>query len=337
MKDKHQLRLEIKAIAEDGSFEGRLSPYGNVDDGGDVVEPGAYTKTIQERGPKVPLLWQHKTDEPIGDLTLDDRPDGLYCKGQLLMSLATAQKAYLLIKAGILLLKEAYVNSVRHLKEVKLYEGSIVTFPMNEQALITSVKSVVDSWPAESCKTFLAALLELKSDEPKKTVDGSELTADCFAYVGDPQKTDTWKLPILFPGDDDKTKAHIRNALARFGQTEGIPDEERPKVLARIQAAAKRHGIDAGDGKSGRRVSAATKYTLAAAHEHMSNGAECMKSAMNLLNPLLGDEAEEEDDEITKALPITSKAAAGTEQPEPDSIHSAAKILDEMRSLIQAA
>ena len=30
---------------------------------------------------------------------------------------------------------------VRHLKEVKLYEGSIVVFPMNEMALITSVKA----------------------------------------------------------------------------------------------------------------------------------------------------------------------------------------------------
>src|SRR5581483_2010788 len=56
--------------------------------------------------------------------------------------------------------------------------------------------------------------------------------------------TSTWKLPIKFPGDDAKTKRHIRNTLARFNQTQGIPANKRSAVLARIRAAAKKHGID---------------------------------------------------------------------------------------------
>lgn len=146
---KSKLRMEIKEISADGSFEGLLSPYGNVDGGGDVVEPGAYTKTLKERGSKVPLLWQHKSDTPIGELTLDDRKDGLWCKGQLLMELPEAQKAYLLIKSrivkglsiGFSTIKDAIANGVRRLLELKLYEGSIVTFPMNEMAMITNVKA----------------------------------------------------------------------------------------------------------------------------------------------------------------------------------------------------
>jgi HK97 family phage prohead protease len=149
MKTK-RMRLEIKEISETGSFEGLLSPYGNRDMGRDVVEAGAYTKTLKDRGNVVPMLWQHDETEPIGSLTLEDRADGLYCKGQLLMELPEAKKAYALIKARIVkglsigfeAVKDAVVNGVRHLKEIKLYEGSIVTFPMNEMALITSVKGL---------------------------------------------------------------------------------------------------------------------------------------------------------------------------------------------------
>lgn len=149
MNTKSRLRMEIKEISEAGTFEGLLSPYGNVDHGADVVEPGAYTKTLKERGSKIPLLWQHKADCPIGELELEDRKDGLYCKGQLLMELPEAKKAYLVIKAkivkglsiGFAAVKDSVEAGVRHLKEIKLYEGSIVTFPMNERALITSVKA----------------------------------------------------------------------------------------------------------------------------------------------------------------------------------------------------
>ncbi len=146
---KSRLRMEIKEITPEGIFEGMLSPYGNVDEGGDIVEPGAYTKNLKEKGLTRPLLWQHKRDIPIGELSLEDRPAGLWCKGKLLMEDPDAQKAHRFMKAGIVkglsigfeTIKDAIESGVRHLKEIKLYEGSIVTFPMNEMALITSVKS----------------------------------------------------------------------------------------------------------------------------------------------------------------------------------------------------
>lgn len=76
-----------------------------------------------------------------------------------------------------------------------------------------------------------------------KTVAGVALPSHCFAYVGDPEKTDTWKLPIEFPGDEKKTQRHLRNALARIDQTKGIPEGEKGKVKAKIEAAARSHGI----------------------------------------------------------------------------------------------
>lgn len=84
----------------------------------------------------------------------------------------------------------------------------------------------------------------VNKDTKTKRVAGVDLPSHCFAYVGDPEKTETWKLPIEFPGDDKKTKSHIRNALARFSATQGIPEGERDKVKAKIEAAARAHGIE---------------------------------------------------------------------------------------------
>lgn len=147
---KNRFRMEIKAVSDDGTFEGILSPYGNVDGGLDVVEPGAYRKTMSERGNTVTLLWQHKTEFPIGTLELEDRKDGLWCKGRLEMELPKAQEAYVCLKKRIIkglsigfeVVKDYVENGIRHLKEIRLYQGSIVTFPMNEMAMVTAIKAL---------------------------------------------------------------------------------------------------------------------------------------------------------------------------------------------------
>jgi HK97 family phage prohead protease len=150
MKIKNILRMEIKEVTAEGTFEGMLSPYGNVDHGGDVVEPGAYKKTLVERGSVVPMLWQHKTEFPIGTLTLEDRQDGLWCKGKLQMELPKAQEAYICLKNRIIkglsigfeTVKDSIEGGIRHLKEIRLFEGSVVTFPMNELAMVTAIKAL---------------------------------------------------------------------------------------------------------------------------------------------------------------------------------------------------
>lgn len=145
-------RMEIKDITAQGSFEGLLSPYGNVDGGNDIVEVGAYAKNLKDQGPDRIVLWQHKSDMPIGKTTLEDRADGLWAKAQLNLSIQSGIDAYNILKfnaaaglksglsIGFESIKDSIENGVRHLKEIKLWECSVVTFPMNEMALITSVK-----------------------------------------------------------------------------------------------------------------------------------------------------------------------------------------------------
>lgn len=70
-----------------------------------------------------------------------------------------------------------------------------------------------------------------------KSVGGKEYGASTFAYVGDPQDTSTWHLPI-------PDEAHVRDALARFDQAQ-VPAADKAKVARKLIAAAKKYGIDA--------------------------------------------------------------------------------------------
>ena len=146
---------EVKANGEKGTFTGYGSIFGNEDQGSDIMQKGAFTKSLEQRpARKVKLLYQHKTDEPIGvfeDMYEDEK--GLFVKGKLAMGTQKGREAYELLKMGALdgmsigfradPEKQGYNESkrgTRTLKEVDLMEISLVTFPMNESALIETVK-----------------------------------------------------------------------------------------------------------------------------------------------------------------------------------------------------
>lgn len=151
-------KLEIKDFGGQGIFNGLASVYGNRDLGGEIVEPGAFTKTIADKNGEVPILWQHDSREPIGMGKLMDTAEGLHISGELAIdSSPTAAKAYGLLRKGILKglsigydtlrdeVKEVAGKTTRYLKELKLWEVSIVTFPMNELATVNTVKALEDA------------------------------------------------------------------------------------------------------------------------------------------------------------------------------------------------
>jgi hypothetical protein len=41
--------------------------------------------------------------------------------------------------------------------------------------------------------------------------------------------------------------SHVRNAIARFNQVEGVSDDERDAAWRRIKTAAKKHGVEVGE------------------------------------------------------------------------------------------
>jgi len=159
-KESIEIKSSIKAYQDEdedknyGTFEGYGSVFGNKDLGNDVIEAGAFAKSLKKRKPQnVKLLYQHKSDMPIGvfDEIREDE-HGLVVKGRLALKTQAGAEAYELLKMGALdgLSIGFRVNpkevsydkrgNKRIIKEVDLMEVSLVTFPMNPQATVRSVK-----------------------------------------------------------------------------------------------------------------------------------------------------------------------------------------------------
>lgn len=151
--------LELKFCAQEAQvkltegrvIEGYASLFGLPDQGGDVVLPGAYAKSLERikaRGGSVKLLWQHYPAQPIGiwDEIHEDKR-GLYVKGRLLPDVARAREAAALIEAGAIdglsigyrtVAAEKNAKGQRLLAELELWEVSLVTFPMLREARVAA-------------------------------------------------------------------------------------------------------------------------------------------------------------------------------------------------------
>ncbi len=162
--------------AETGIIEAYVSVFGimDQDDPPDVIQLGAFTKTIQERGPagarKIRVLHQHTWKSVIGmplmivEHTRDMLPPellsrfpnatgGLFTRTQFIMEVQAGRETYALYKAGAMdewsigfdriqfeFIKQNEQN-VCLLKELKLWEYSPVTWGMNQATITTAVKS----------------------------------------------------------------------------------------------------------------------------------------------------------------------------------------------------
>ena len=165
--------FKMEDMMEDGTFTGYASTF-DMDSMGDTILPGAFKRTLNSWAAKnrpIPVLWQHKADEPIG-VTMNAMEDerGLRVQGRLLMGLQRAKEAYEAAKAGILgglsigfsIPRDGATrmdDGTREIREVKLYEYSFVTFPANESAVFTGVKHAT-----EELADIKALLLDIKQE-----------------------------------------------------------------------------------------------------------------------------------------------------------------------------
>jgi HK97 family phage prohead protease len=145
--------LLIKEVTEEGSFEGYASIFNKVDLQDDLVEPGAFAKSIKHHKGSFPMLWQHDRAQPIGSVEAEEDDRGLRVKGRLALGVTKARDVYELLRAKIIAglsigykaVKEGFDQDtgVRRLKEILLWEVSAVTFPANPAARVRRIKSVV--------------------------------------------------------------------------------------------------------------------------------------------------------------------------------------------------
>ena len=195
IKDFIEVKSELKAYHDEeeskeyGLFEGYGSVFGNKDLGNDVIEKGAFAKSIKRRTNKgVKLLYQHKSDMPIGvfdEIREDDH--GLVVKGRLALKTQAGAEAYELLKMGALdglsigfRVNPSEVsydkrNNKRIIKEVDLMEVSLVTFPMNPQATVRSVKG--EQYSIREWEKGLRDAFNLSRSESKVA---AKAVTDCF-------------------------------------------------------------------------------------------------------------------------------------------------------------
>lgn len=190
----------------DNEVEGLASVYGNIDHAGDIVERGAYKRTLDRfaaKGKGMPFLAHHRTDRPIGKITeLRDSEEGLYFKARFSNShdgqnvreqfldgtLDSFSIGYRALQKQV---DRVGDRKVLRLKEIALHEISAVTFPCNELAKLTAVKGdIASSFPNLSLAdqqlvADFAASLEAKAEgKPDEQLIPMELDAtDTIAAV----------------------------------------------------------------------------------------------------------------------------------------------------------
>ena len=134
-------------VTDGTTISGYASLFGKSDQGGDIVESGAYGVSLAN-GRSIKMLWQHDPAQPIGvwDEVREDAK-GLWVKGRLLTDVAKGREAASLIGAGAIdglsigyrTVKARKDNKGgRLLSELELWEVSLVTFPMLPDARVVA-------------------------------------------------------------------------------------------------------------------------------------------------------------------------------------------------------
>lgn len=129
-------------LKSDGLIEGYASLFGVTDMAKDIVEPGAFSASLAQRGTAgIRMLWQHDSTQPIGVwLAMNEDRRGLFVRGRLNLALEKARDIDALIRGGAVdglsigfkaqRARSEPRGGARRLFSVDLWEISIVTFPM---------------------------------------------------------------------------------------------------------------------------------------------------------------------------------------------------------------
>jgi hypothetical protein len=171
MRETKDFKFSLSKVDDEaGTFDGYASVFGVTDSYNDVVEAGAFKKTLKEND-VFPLLWSHDVTQPIGKVTGHEDNKGLKVHGDLNLDVPSAREKHSLMKQGVIkamsigyeAVKAPYDDrdKVRRLQEIKLWEVSLVVFPANRKATIGNIKSVAD----------LSAMLESILTMDIKTID----------------------------------------------------------------------------------------------------------------------------------------------------------------------
>lgn len=291
-----------------GIVKGYASTF-NVDRGDDRIEPEAFDETLRshkERGRAIRMLWQHSTNELIGGFPASKAyvdSKGLYVEGQINLETQRGREAYALAKQGVLsdfsigfMIKQADYEkqdgkNIRVIKELELFEVSLVGEPMNQEAQFTEVKAVVpfqdlplasrerewDSGMAVSrVRQFVGADEEPNAEYRRAFMYYDENNEDNFG---------AYKLPIA-DVIDGRLMAIPRAIFAVAGVLRGarggvdIPQSEMAGVRSNVERYYRKMGLDSPFGEErGFRIDDISAHTERELEKLLKNGVVFTDSA----------------------------------------------------------
>lgn len=233
------VELEEKALAESDDcyiFTGYASVFNNVDQGGDVMMPGAFKKSLEKHGLPL-LLYQHEMKEIVGAV-VDAKEDkkGLWVKGELpkdddfVRGRLVPQLKRRALKGMSIGYKAQDTerrksDNARLLKQVRLFEASFVSLPMNELATVETIKGLVQ-------------FADLQIDRDAKSWDAEATMKRLKEKLGD---SDEFKSAFLY--FDDEKGADLRMLIADVDDNACM----RANHLALMKASAVLYGASKGD------------------------------------------------------------------------------------------
>ena len=169
--------FQFKAVNEEtdgpeGKVKGYASTFGNIDQGKDRVIKGAFKESLKKNGGKIPILADHNSSNPIGvNYAAKEDDHGLLVEGELdiennqlakerfhfsKLQIKHGMKSGLSIGYRILKYsvnrKDGPEKGVWNLEKLDLIEYSLVAFPMNQEATVTSAKCHKDDDIAQLMK-----------------------------------------------------------------------------------------------------------------------------------------------------------------------------------------
>lgn len=267
--ERRYFRGQVRAKAgEKPGLTGTAAVYNQEYDTGwftETIEPGAFADVLKS-DPDIRCLFNHNADNVLGrtkngTLRIADSAEGLrydcdtdetsigqdvqrmVARGDVdgcSFSFDVAEDDWQATYDG----SGRVVSQRRTIKRfARVDDVGPVTFPAYEGTKVAA-RSL---WPAGVPAEIRSHIPGLRSDEKKtKRVDDEDLTADCFLIVGDAEDTSTWKLPWKF-SSEEKTKSHLRNALARFDQLDDVSEADKAKAWKKLLRLCKKYDIDVDD------------------------------------------------------------------------------------------
>lgn len=246
---KKVVTLKIKAAGpedglEEGQFIGYASVFGNIDIYGDKVIPGAFTKTLEEWTAKkdsavIPLLYGHDMQDPNNNVgfVLEAKEDdhGLLVKCQIdLDDIGNGRQVYKLVK-GRRLAQMSFAYDIISagaekedeemfyaLRELKLYEVSLVPVGANQETELVAVKAAIQNVRGFVTDLKAGRVLSAKNESALREAqaqiaEASQMLADVLSAV---EATD----------NQETEKANDRHPAKSDEEPRGAKSDEEPSV-----------------------------------------------------------------------------------------------------------